>query len=113
MKTIIAGGRDFQESWLVNQTIASLPWSISEVVCGEAKGADFEGKRWALKNNIPVKSFPANWKRFGRRAGHIRNAEMAGYAEAAIIFWNGFSEGTANMLDLANRHLKYVIVVNY
>lgn len=42
---------------------------------------------------------PADWDRLGKKAGMVRNAQMADYADAAIVFWDGKSNGTANMIS--------------
>ena len=107
MKTIIAGGRDFTDYELVKESMAQFlegpPFVISEVVSGGATGADSLGERWAKDNEIPVRVFPADWARFHRGAGPIRNAEMAEYADALIVFWDGKSRGTKNMLSTAKK----------
>ncbi len=43
------------------------------------------------------------WDIHGKSAGHIRNAEMADYADALIAFWDGKSRGTANMIENARK----------
>lgn len=93
MKTIIAGGRDYFFSLEDEAFLDSLP--ITEVVCGCAKGADTCGEEWALERGLPVKRFPAKWDKFGLGAGHIRNRQMALYAEVVVLFPGG--KGTASM----------------
>lgn len=102
MKVIIAGSRQ-AEYHHVGKALFECPFKqeITEVVCGCAKGADTHGRSWADKLKIPVKSFPANWDLYGKSAGPIRNEEMAKYAEALILVWNGRSPGSANMLKTA------------
>lgn len=101
MKTIIAGSRTFDCDLITVGTIFKLGWNITEVVSGTARGADRCGEAWANINNVPIKRMPANWDRYGKSAGHRRNAEMAEYADQAIIFWDGVSPGTRSMIDLA------------
>lgn len=99
MKVIIAGSRHmpFTQYPLIGQAVSKSGFKITEVVCGMARGADMFGAKWAYENKIPVKKFPANWDEHGLAAGPIRNAEMAQYADAAIIFiWDG-SRGSADM----------------
>lgn len=101
MKTIIAGSRDCTD---MNQLLAAIRkcgWSVSEVVCGMARGADELGRQWASRNQIPVKKFPANWTRYGKSAGYRRNCEMADNADALIALWDGKSRGTKHMIDIA------------
>lgn len=103
MKVIIAGGRDFGDYRFLKESVIGLNINISEIVSGNAKGADALGEQFAFENNIPVKSFPANWGKHGRSAGPIRNKEMADYADILVAFWDGKSKGTKSMIELANK----------
>lgn len=98
MKVIVAGSRSFCDYPRLSRVLATIP-AIGEVVCGEARGADSLGRRWAEEHNIPVKSFPAQWDKYGRAAGPIRNREMGDYADYLVAFWDGKSKGTKVMID--------------
>lgn len=107
MKTIIAGSRTINDYSLIERSIQSAPWKPTTVVCGDARGVDSLGAEWAEKNGVPVEHFPADWDRYGKRAGFLRNAEMAENAEALILIWDGKSRGSAMMKQLAeNKFLK-------
>lgn len=115
MKVIIAGGRDYGnysnmktmlDFFLRNKT-------TTEIVSGGASGADKLGECYAAEKGIPVKRFPAEWDKFKKSAGYIRNEQMALYADALIAFWDGKSKGTKHMIDLATKHGLKVRVVNY
>jgi hypothetical protein len=101
MKTIIAGSRTITREAIVRDAINCCGWNITEVVSGCAKGVDQLGEELARDSDIPVAQFPANWNKYGRSAGPIRNREMAKYAEALIAIWDGKSRGTANMIKVA------------
>jgi hypothetical protein len=104
MKTIVAGGRDITDFQLVVRAMAEVPWPISEVVSGACRGVDLLGEQVAANRQIPIKRFPADWEKFGLSAGPMRNAEMAEYADALILIWDGKSKGSANMLKQAKQH---------
>ena len=110
-KYIIAGSRDFTDFELMERVLKEF--DIHEIVCGGARGADILGKEYGDKYNIPVKMFPANWERFGNRAGPLRNIEMAEYGSALIAFWDGESKGTQHMIREANRRKLYTVVIKY
>jgi hypothetical protein len=112
MKVIIAGGRDIEDYNLLLEAVDQSDFNITEVVCGMAKGVDLMGMRWAEENGIPVKEFPANWSKFHRAAGPIRNDQMAKYAEALIAIMKPGSKGTANMVKLAHKNRLRVFVLN-
>jgi hypothetical protein len=97
MKLIIAGGRDYDLTVHDYMKLERIK-GITEVVCGCAKGADTCGKLWAQVNKIPVKYFQPDWD-LGKRAGVLRNRQMAEYADAVALFPGG--RGTNNMFEVA------------
>ena len=105
MKVIIAGSRDFDDYALLEKQCDELlvVYDDVEIVSGGARGADRLGERYAGKRELPLRRFPTDWDQYGKRAGHVRNAEMARYADVLIVFWDGKSRGTSNMIDLAMR----------
>ncbi len=101
MKVIIAGSRTISDRESVEAAIKASGFEITEVVCGMARGVDTEGFNWAKDNNIPVKEFHADWEKYGRAAGPIRNKQMAEYADALIAIMAPNSKGTKNMIETA------------
>ena len=99
MKTIIAGGRDFQDMAALRTAVAACGWTITEVVSGGARGADAIGELYAQESGLPVKRFNPNWASFGKMAGPVRNRQMAQHAQALIALPGG--RGTANMIKQA------------
>lgn len=100
MKLIIAGSRSISDLEIVEEAINKSGWrnEITEVVHGDARGVDKLGEMWAEQNSIPVKRFPANWKKFGKKAGSIRNKQMSEYGNKLIAIWDGNSTGTIDMV---------------
>ena len=84
-----------------------------EIVSGTAMGADRLGERYAKENGYKLKRFPAEWDKYGKSAGYRRNAEMAKYADACVVFWDGVSRGTKHMIDLANREGLVLKIVRF
>lgn len=105
LKVIVAGSRYFNDYRLVK---SALDYYLSnhtdvEIVSGCAQGADRLGERYATEHEMPVKRFPADWEAHGKAAGPIRNKQMAEYADALVLFWDGTSPGSKNMLGNAKR----------
>ena len=90
-----------QEKLWITDILDSYLGTIEEIVCGLAQGPDWQGKLWAEANNIYVKEFPADWTKYGKRAGFLRNEEMAQYSDVLIAFWDGTSKGTNHMINTA------------
>ena len=102
MKLIIAGSRlSTINKCTVEEALSFFDIkhsTISEVVCGMAKGADTAGKEWAEFYDIRVRLFPAYW-RAGKAAGFRRNNMIASYADALLAIWDGKSGGTRHMIN--------------
>jgi hypothetical protein len=114
MRVIIAGSRDFNDYELLKKHCDCLLQNQKEVeiVSGGARGADKLGERYASEKGYPLKKFPADWEKFGKSAGYKRNKEMAEYADSLIVFWDGISKGTKNMIGLASGRGLGVRVIN-
>ena len=115
MKVIICGGRSRDDYSLVKNVMDEVAAriDINEIVCGEARGADSLGKRWAIENGIQIASFPADWNRYGRAAGARRNEEMGNYADYVVAFWDGKSRGTKHMIHYMEQNNKHGEVYLY
>ena len=117
IKVIVAGNRDFDNGGIAIFD-STMSWLLPEhdyvdleIISGGCTGADAMAEVYAKKRNIPLKVFPADWKKYGKYAGPIRNEEMAKYASSdeddwgmLIAFWDGKSRGTKNMIDMAFKY---------
>ena len=109
-RIIVCGGTDFDDYDYFTRKMDMMLKSYGNIklVSGHAKGADSFVEIYAAEKDIPIQVFPAEWKRYGRTAGPIRNRAMLVYAmeetPAVIAFWNGKSRGSGNMLKLAKDH---------
>lgn len=129
MRIIIAGSRDFNNyDLLVSEmyrVLVDLRFkgynvidSAIEVISGTARGADRLGEQFAKRFKLKLKRFPADWDRYGKRAGYLRNHEMAKYAKednelAVLIAFTNGSKGTGHMIDIANKEGLLVYTVAF
>ena len=88
-----------------------------EIVSGHARGADALGEKYAMMHSLELTVFKADWKRYGRGAGPIRNKQMVDYAKAehgiVVAFWNGTSRGTRNTIELARKAGLEIHIISY
>lgn len=103
MRTIIAGGRDITDYKLVQKAVKNSGFNITIVISGAQRGVDALGERYAEDNHLPCERYPADWKKFDKSAGPIRNRQMAENADALIAVWDGNSKGTKNMIETAEK----------
>lgn len=103
LRTVIAGSRNVTDPGVVAAAIAACGWTPSVVISGAARGVDTLGEQWAAQRGVPVERYPADWNGLGKRAGIVRNEQMAGIADAVVAIWDGASPGTRHMIDYAKR----------
>ena len=94
MKLAIIGSRTIEDLNLS----CYIPDGVTEIVSGGAKGVDSCAARYAEENHIPLTVFRPNYAFYGKGAPLKRNEQIAGYADAALVFWDGKSRGTAQTI---------------
>ena len=116
-KLIVAGGRDFDDYSLLCSTLEKLLSNKDktqiEIVEGGARGADRLGCKYAMDRGLVHKRIGADWDTHGKKAGIMRNIEMAEYADALVAFWDQSSKGTLHMIETMKKLGKPVRIVKY
>jgi hypothetical protein len=102
---LVTGGRSYADTATLYKTMDSLlatrPMKL--VVHGAASGADTLADAWAAFRGIPRQPCPANWHRFGRAAGTIRNAFMLHAFQPDIVVAFPGGAGTEHMISTARK----------
>jgi predicted polyphosphate/ATP-dependent NAD kinase len=105
-RVLVTGGRDYQDRATVYRVLDELHASrcIECLIEGGATGADTLAREWAKAHLAPENRIreDANWKKHGRAAGPIRNAEMLRHNPSLVIAFPG-GKGTADMVAKARR----------
>ncbi len=73
------------------------------ILSGHCTGTDSMAERYAKENNYSLEVHPAQWHKFGRSAGPMRNKQMVQQCDFVIAFWDGISKGTKNLIDNATK----------
>lgn len=111
MKVLVCGSRHFNNYNLLKETLDEL--TITEIIHGAARGADTMGGRYAEERGTPCHAFPADWKKYGKSAGPIRNIQMLveGKPDLVVAFMGPNSRGTAHMVSIAQKQGVETIIV--
>lgn len=106
MKVLITGGRVFTNAvdafYKLDQFHALVP--ITELIHGDAEGADALAKLWAEQRGIvhhPEPVPPESWQRLGGRAGNARNSLMLRKWEPEVVIAFPGNSGTLDMVKKA------------
>ena len=115
LKVIVAGSRNFNDYKVVEEKLNFIfskhRLADIEIVSGGARCVDHLGEMYAEAKGYALKVFPANWDKYGKSAGLIRNKEMAEYATHLVAFWDGVSRGTQSMIQYAKESgLKFKVI---
>lgn len=106
VRLLVAGSRGYADYRFFSDAM----WATVErfggksiiFISGAAKtGADALIIQWCREHHLPWVEFAADWNRLGKRAGYVRNAQMAEVATDVVLFYDGVSKGTRHMSDLA------------
>lgn len=113
MRVLVCGSRTFSDRDAIHSSLLSAWWSEPSqlvVIEGGARGADAIAAKWAQRfgRGVGHIQFPADWARYGKRAGFIRNRQMLdeGKPDVVLAFVDkplAESVGTAMMVDLARK----------
>lgn len=98
---IVCGGRTYSDAAKMHEVLSAIP-GLTRIVHGDQKGADRLADAWARANGVTVTPVPADWLKYRRSAGPIRNRRMLrefGRIDLVVAFPGG--AGTAHMVEAA------------
>lgn len=123
MWVAIVGSRDFHDYEKFCRMMDFMKSKHSEemknvvgVVSGGTDGVDTLAGRWAKEQGLQLKVFPADWNKYGKAAGPIRNQQIVDFVDFMIavpgINVDGsYSKGTASSINLAEKAKKVCYIV--
>jgi DNA-binding MurR/RpiR family transcriptional regulator len=103
LKVVVSGSRGWTDYAAIRMALAELP-ARSTIIVGGARGADTLAEEAAHHLGHVVDVYRADWDRYGKRAGYIRNALMLDQEpDLVLAFWDGESKGTLHTMKEAKR----------
>jgi len=121
-KILVTGGRDYNNRLQLYKSmddvleevfgVEGIPMSGIVIIHGAAKGADNLADEYGINRGFRVMRYPADWKKYGRAAGPIRNGQMLTERPDIIVAFPG-GAGTANMTKQGERAGVRVIKIDH
>ena len=111
-KVVIGGCRNYTDYAFFKSHLDEILKSEKDeivIISGHCSGVDIMGERYAAENGFTVEIFPAEWGKYGRAAGPIRNEKMVDIADLVIAFWDGKSKGTKSLIKYTEKTGKALI----
>lgn len=113
MRIAVVGSRNFPDMGSVRFVIRHCIPEFTTLVSGGARGVDSIAMYTAQASRPDLKRvvFPADWRKWGKAAGFLRNRIIVEHSDWVIAFWDGKSPGTANTIRLAKEAGKPVKII--
>lgn len=105
----VVGSRTWKDWLTIRRTIHEI--KPDEIVSGGASGADHMARDVAYRDSYLYTEFKPEWKKYGRKAGAIRNKKIVDYCDKLVAFWDGKSKGTKISIEMAKAEYKLLKVV--
>lgn len=102
---LVTGSRDWTDAEAVRRELCRLPPG-SIILHGNARGADQLAGQVAADLGFDVRPRPAEWERYGKAAGIIRNREMLAEGPDVVIAFHPDlkkARGTKHMVRIARK----------
>jgi YspA, cpYpsA-related SLOG family len=100
MRVLVCGGRNYNDRAAVFRMLDALAPSVV-ITGGCPTGADMHADRWTYERGVQIEHHPADWERYGRAAGPIRNQAMLNEARPDLVLAFPGGKGTADMVKRA------------
>ena len=117
MKLAIVGSRTFKDYDLLVTWVDSIFYMQDTdekfVISGGASGADRLAERYANTHIANLIIYPADWNKYGKSAGFIRNQTIVDNCDMVLAFWDGESRGTADTIAKAKKAKKPTFIIYF
>lgn len=112
-RVLVCGSRDWPDYHTIRIQLERLPRGTT-IIHGGARGADRMAGTAADALGFPVEVFEAEWDRYGRRAGIIRNREMLDQNPNLVLAFSlNYSAGTEHTIREAQDRGIHCKVIRY
>ena len=113
LRILVTGDTKFNNYFKAYPYLKELvPKNSIVVTCGTT-GADEIGNLFAANEGLACETYPVDWDTYGKSAAKVRNYGVVKMSKYAIIFWDGVSENTKSLIDIANKKRTKPTIVEY
>lgn len=109
----MCGGRKYPDRLRVYKELGDLltdpddeygmPYINAVVIAGGATGADQHAIDWAVVHWCQFEEYKADWDKYGKKAGPIRNQQMLDEGKPDLVLAFPGGRGTADMIARAKK----------
>lgn len=103
IRVAVVGSRNFPNRYMVERFVYLLPDDVV-IVSGGARGVDRWAELTAKHHRRQYRIHRAQWQKYGKAAGFVRNNVVVKDADIVVAFHHGGSSGTRHTIDLCARY---------
>lgn len=117
MKVLITGDRHWTDPQPIDVVIHGLLVTCRAkgvtltVLHGNARGVDSLADTWKRLSDVDVRPFPADWAKYPKAAGPIRNRQMLDEKPDLVVAFHDELDGSKGTKDCVNEAVKRGIPV--
>lgn len=101
MRVLVCGGRGWWDRRKLFDVLDAYG-KATVIIHGNARGADKFGGMYAkYTEGVSEEVYPADWDKYKKAAGPIRNKQMLDEGKPDIVFAFGGNSGTDHMVSIA------------
>lgn len=130
MRVLVCGSRHYKDKYRVYSELYKIAdeyklWAESDkygntlplglhIISGAAEGVDSHAIDFAVVNWCGLSEYSADWNKYGKKAGPIRNYQMLkeGKPDLVVAFLAPNSRGTKHMIEIAIKAGVPVKIIN-
>lgn len=108
MRIAFVGSRGFKDLDFVRWCVISIYRKYGKfvLISGGAKGPDTIAENQAKALGLIRNIHYADWNKYGKAAGPMRNEYIVQDSDYIIAFWDGISSGTQSTINFAKQYNK-------
>lgn len=114
IKLAIVGYRNYNDyndfSNKINNWIKEKNITVGTIISGGASGTDSLAERYAKENKIKIIIYHADWNKYGKAAGPLRNTKIVDNSTHVVAFVSKNSIGTYDTINKA-KNKKLIVKV--
>lgn len=99
----VTGSRHHRDKHFIEDALDQYLDFVEGIVTGDARGADAIARQYALEKGLQLIVCEADWDRYGKAAGPIRNESIVIQADTILAFPLPSSKGTWNTVKQARQ----------
>ena len=100
-RVAVVGSRNYPNLDKVRAFVALTLTPDTIVISGGARGVDSVAAEAARARGLVVEEYLAEWRKYGKSAGFLRNTTIVDKADRVVAFWDAKSRGTLDTINKA------------